>query len=70
MKKTKSKWSEGVREKQEWMEVMEIKRIGKNKVVKSTKSGRKANKIRIVKHQLNLDIMSLVTSNRAVSEKW
>lgn len=54
------------------MEVMEIKRIGnfENKVVKSTKSGRKANKIRIAKHQLNLDIMSLVTSNRAVSEKW
>lgn len=31
-------------------------------VVNSKNSGRKANKIRIAKHQLNLDIISLVTS--------
>lgn len=71
--KTKSKWSERVRERQERMKVMEIKRkwnFENKAVVNSKNSGRKSNKIRIAKHQLNQDIMSLVTSNTAISEKW
>ena len=57
------------------MEVTEVKRRGnfENKVAANNKNsgqGRgKANKIRIEKYQLDLDIMSLVTSGRADSQK-
>lgn len=57
------------------MEVMEAKRRRnfENKVAANNKNsgpGRgKANKIRIEKCQLDLDIMSLVTSGRADSRK-
>lgn len=60
--KTEGKWSERLKERQEWEEVMEFKRRGniENKVVVNSKnSGRKAN-IRIAKRQLNLDITSLL----------